>query len=195
MNMLTHRVALVAMAGATAGILAVALVGCGKPADTMPPPAAATSLGNDLDDTVVTTRVKAALVADPQINSYDFKVETRKGDVLLSGFVDNQAQLDQAVRTARAVEGVKSIQNNVTLKGAAASVGNKVDDSIITGRVKAALLGDSTVQSGDIAVVTRIDEVQLSGFVNSQQQMDKAIGIASAVQGVRSVVNEMKIKK
>jgi hyperosmotically inducible protein len=192
---LKQRMALLAVAGATAGLLAVALAACGKPADSSPAPVAATSLGNDIDDTVVTARVKSALMADPQINSYDFKVETRKGDVLLSGFVDSQAQLDQAVRTTRAVEGVKSIQNNVALKGAAATIGNKVDDGIITGRVKAALLGDASVQGRDVTVVTRIDVVQLSGFVNNQQQMDKAVGIASAVQGVRSVTNEMKIKQ
>ena len=195
MKLLNRRMAQVAMASATVGLLAVALVSCGKTADSSPTSVAPTSLGNDIDDTVVTARVKSALMADPLINSYDFKIETRKGDVLLSGFVDNQAQLDQAVRTTRMIEGVKSIQNNVALKGAAASVGNKVDDGIITGKVKAALLRDSSIQSRDIAVVTRIDEVQLSGFVNNQQQMDRAVGIASAVQGVRSVANEMAIKK
>lgn len=195
MKLLNQRMAQAAMASATAGLLVVALVGCGKTADSSPTSVAPTSLGNDIDDTVVTARVKSALMADPLINSYDFKIETRKGDVLLSGFVDNQAQLDQAVRTTRMIEGVKSIQNNVALKGAAASVGNKVDDGIITGKVKAALLRDSSIQSRDIAVVTRIDEVQLSGFVNNQQQMDRAVGIASAVQGVHSVANEMAIKK
>jgi hyperosmotically inducible protein len=184
-----------ALASVLVAMLAVSLLGCGQAADSSPAAGAATSVGNDIDDTVVTTRVKAALMTNPQINSYDFKVETRKGEVMLSGFVDNQVQLDLATDTTRAVEGVKSIQNHVTLKGAAATVGNKVDDGIITGRVKAALLADPGVQSLDIAVVTRIDTVQLSGFVNNQQQMDRAMGIASAVQGVHGVTNEMQIKK
>ena len=191
----THRLAQGAMASALAGVLVLSLAACGKPADSSTAAGAVTSVGNDIDDTVVTTRVKSALMADPKINSYDFKVETRKGEVLLSGFVDNQEQLDLATRTTRAVEGVKSIQNHVALKGAAATVGNKVDDGIITGKVKAALLADPGIQSMDIAVVTRIDTVQLSGFVNNQQQMERAVGIASAVQGVRSVANEMQIKK
>jgi hyperosmotically inducible protein len=117
------------------------------------------------------------------------------GDVLLSGFVDSQDQIDQALRTTRAIEGVKSIQNHVTLKGSTASAGNKLDDGIITGKVKAALLSDSSIQSRDISVVTHIDEVQLSGYVNNQQQMDKAVGIASGVKGVRSVGNDMVIKQ
>jgi hyperosmotically inducible protein len=195
MPILNQRIAQVALASATASILAVALAACGKTADTNPSAAAPSSLGNEIDDTVITTRVKSALMADPQVNSYDFKVETRKGDVLLSGFVDNQTQLDQALRITTAIEGVKSIQNNVALKEAAASLGDKVDDGIITGKVKAALLSDSSIQSRDIAVITRLDKVQLSGFVNNQQQMDKAVEIAGTVQGVHSVVNEMKIKK
>ena len=115
--------------------------------------------------------------------------------MLLSGFVDNQEQLALATSTVQAVEGVKSIQNNVAIKDGNASVGNKVDDGITTGRVKAALLADSSIKSLEIHVVTRIDEVQLSGFVNSQQQMDRAMKVAAATEGVRHVSNEMKIKK
>ena len=194
MNHLNRRLSRLTMTVATAAIFAVALVACDKSVDSSSTPVAATSLGNDIDDTVVSARVKSALMADPNINSYDFKVETRKGDVLLSGFVDNQTQLDQAVRITNAVEGVKSIQNNVALKGAETTLGIEVDDGIITGRVKAALLGEFGIQSRDIAVVTRIDTVQLSGFVNSQQQIERAIAIVTAVRGVRSVSNEMKIK-
>jgi hyperosmotically inducible protein len=195
MNTLSNRHASVTVASALAGLLALSLAACSKPADSSPAPGAATSVGNVIDDTVVTTRVKSALMADPKINSYDFKVETHKGEVMLSGFVDNQEQLDLATSTTRAVEGVLSIQNNVALKGAATTVGEKVDDGIITGRVKAALLANPEIKSLDIAVVTRNDTVQLSGFVNSQQQIDMAMGIASAVQGVHNVANEMQIKK
>lgn len=190
-----HPTSNLAMASALAGILAVSLAACGQSTQTSPAPLADISLGNEINDTVVTARVKAALMRDPLINSYDFKVNTRKGEVMLSGFVDSQEQLDRASRAVRSVEGVKSIQNQVALKGAAASVGNKLDDSIITGHIKAALLSDPVIQSMDIRVVTRIDAVQLSGFVNNQQQMDRAMGIASATKGVLSVANDMQIKK
>ncbi|WP_108370879.1 BON domain-containing protein [Limnohabitans sp. T6-5] len=195
MKILTHRMTNLVMASAVTGILAVSLAACGKSADSTSSPEANTSLGNEIDDALITTRVKAALMTDLQLKSNDVKVETRKGEVLLSGFVENQSQLDEAMRMTRAVEGVKSIQNNVAIKGAATTVGKQVDDSIITGKVKAALMSDSSIQSRDIAVVTRNDEVQLSGFVSSQEQMDKAVSIASAVEGVYRVSNEMKIKK
>ena len=194
-------------------------LGCNKPQDPLPPAApvapatattaitpmppaapvatvpATTTVGTQIDDTVVTASVKSALLADPEIKSFDFKVETRKGEVMLSGFVDNQAQLDRANALARAVPGVTSIQNRVTLKTGSRTVGNKVDDSIITAKVKAALIGDQVIKSTDIAVVTRKGEVQLSGFVNSQTQIDRAVLIAKAIEGVANVNNEMVIKK
>jgi hyperosmotically inducible periplasmic protein len=183
-----------AMAKALAGILAISLAACGKSPDDAPAPAPS-SMGDVIDNTVVTARIKSALMANPRINSYDFKVETRNGEVLLSGFVDTQEQLDLALKTVRAVDGVGTIQNKVVLKGAGATVGNKVDDGVITARVKAALLADPGIHSLDIRVVTRIDEVQLSGFVDNQAQIDHAIDLTQAIPGVRAVANKMAIKK
>lgn len=178
-----------------AGAISVLIAGCGNRQDEVPKPAASTSVGTQIDDTVVTTKVKSALFGDPAIKSFDLKVETRKGVVQLSGFVDNQAQIDRAITATRGVEGVKSVENHISLKGGSTSVGNAVDDPIITTKVKSALLADPNVKSFDIAVVTRKGEVQLSGFVDSQAQIDRAIAIAHKVDGVTSVGNEMSIKK
>lgn len=184
-----------ALTAALAGLLVASLAGCGKNADTAAKAVPATTVGTDIDDSVVTSSVKAALLADPDVKSFDLKVETRKGEVLLSGFVDNQAQMDRATAATHTVSGVKSIQNNLILKGAPTTVGNKVDDGIITGKVKAALLSDPNIKSFDIAVVTRKDEVLLSGYVDNRVQMDRAVEIARGIEGVRLVSNEMSIKK
>jgi hyperosmotically inducible periplasmic protein len=160
-----------------------------------PPPAAKTSVGTQIDDTVVTAKVKSALLADADIKSFDFKVETRKGAVQLSGFVDNQAQVDRAMAATRAVEGVQSVENGITLKDGKATVGNAVDDGVITTKVKSALLADPSVKSFDIAIATRKGEVQLSGFIDSQAQMDQAVAIARGVEGVTGIANQMSLKK
>ncbi len=178
-----------------ASLLAITVVGCGKAVDSAGMALPSTTVGTDIDDSVVTSSVKAALLADSDIKSFDFTVETRKGEVMLSGFVDNQAQLDRATAVTHAVSGVKSVQNNVILKVAPTTIGNKLDAGIITSKVKAALLADAKVKSFDIAVVTRKDEVLLSGFVDNREQMDRAIDIARKVEGVHSVSNEMSIKK
>ena len=175
----------------------VMLAGCGErqTAATPPAPSAKTTVGTEIDDTVVTTKVKSALLADTDIKSFDLKVETRKGEVQLSGFVDNQLQIERAIAATRAIEGVKNVENKIALKDGKATVGNTVDDGIITTKVKSALLSDPGVKSFDIAVVTRKGGVQLSGFVDSQNQIDAAIAIARAVEGVTNVGNEMSIKK
>ena len=180
---------------ALAATMTLAVVVCSKTDESkgLPPPS--TTVGTEIDDSVITTAVKSALLADPDVKSFDLKVETRKGEVQLSGFVDNQAQIDRATTIAQNVSGTKSVQNRVSLKGSATSVGIKVDDGIVTTKVKAALLGDADVKSLDIAVVTRNGEVQLSGFVDSQVQIDRANRLVEGVDGVSKVINELSIKK
>jgi hyperosmotically inducible protein len=178
-----------------AAAIALTIAGCNKPQDAPPTPAPTTTVGTQIDDTVVTARVKAALLADPTVKSYGFKVDTRKGEVQLSGFVDDQAHIDRALEITRAVPGVKNVDNKVSLKNADRTVGDKVDDGIVTARVKAAFVADASVKSLDIAVATRKGEVQLSGFVDNQGQIDHAIEVARGIEGVRSVSNQMSVKK
>jgi osmotically-inducible protein OsmY len=72
--------------------------------------------GEYVDDTVITTKVKAAVLNDPTLKSAEINVETFKGRVQLSGFVNSQADINQAVKVARAVEGVSSVTNDMKLK-------------------------------------------------------------------------------
>ena len=128
------------------------LVGCNRqdttPANGVKP--ATTTIGMEIDDTVLTTKVKSALLGDQTIKGFDIKVGTRKGVVLLSGFVENQAQIDRAIAITRSVEGAKDVENSMVLKEGKASVGNKVDDSIVTAKVKSALLSDPIIKSFEI---------------------------------------------
>ena len=181
---------------AVAACATTLVVGCSRdPVPPDAPKAPPTSVGTQIDDTVVTAKVKAALLGNQEVKGFDIKVETRKGVVLLSGFVDHQARAEGAMAAARAVEGVKGVENSMTIKEGKTTVGNKLDDGIVTAKVKSALLKDPGVKSVDIAVVTRKGEVQLSGYVDNQAQIDRAITIARAVEGVQGVTNEMSIKK
>lgn len=162
-------------------------------AQDQPPPSV--TVGTTIDDSVITARVQAALLDATDVKVYDLKVTTRKGEVMLSGFADNPAQIQRALAITRGIQGVKKIDNKVGLKGSATTVGNKIDDGIITTKVKAALLGDASVKSLAIGVVTRKGEVQLSGFVNNQNQIDRAIEVTRSIEGVSSVDNAMSIKK
>ena len=157
-------------------------------------PEAKTTVGTTIDDSAITTKVKSALLADAEVKGLDIKVETNKGEVQLSGFVDNQAQIDRAVSVAKGVEGVKNVDNKMSLK-TPTTVGEKIDDGIITTKVKGALVAESGIDSGDIAVVTRDGVVQLSGFVKDQAQIDRAVQVARSAEGVKDVMNELSVKK
>jgi hyperosmotically inducible protein len=182
----------------TTSITALAALGaCSKTIEpeVVVTPAPPMTLGTQVDDAVITSSVKAVLVADDLVKSLDLQVETRKGVVQLSGFVDSQAQIDQAVALTRAVAGVTDVENGVTLKGSPSSVGTKIDDAAVTGRVKTALLADPAIKSFDISVLTFKGEVQLTGFVNNKEQIEQAGRLASAAEGVSSVKNELMVKQ
>jgi osmotically-inducible protein OsmY len=74
------------------------------------------------------------------------------------------------------------------------STGEYVDDSVITATVKARLASDDFFKSFQISVETFKGVVQLSGFVNSQQVVDKAVEITKSVKGVKSVKNSLIVK-
>ena len=74
------------------------------------------STGEGIDDTATTARVKKALHGDPQYKYADVKVTTFKGTVQLSGFADSRDAKSRAGEIAKTVEGVRELQNNITVK-------------------------------------------------------------------------------
>lgn len=69
-----------------------------------------------LDDSVVTTKVKSAILGEPTLKSIEIGVETYKGKVQLSGFVSSTAEIRKAGEVARKVDGVHSVKNDLRLK-------------------------------------------------------------------------------
>lgn len=72
--------------------------------------------GEYVDDTVITTKVKAAILNEPTLKSAEINVETFKGAVQLSGFVNSREDINKAVEVTRSVGGVKSVKNDMRLK-------------------------------------------------------------------------------
>jgi len=72
--------------------------------------------GEYIDDSVITTKVKAAIFNEPTLKSAEINVETFKGVVQLSGFVNSQADINKAVEVTRSVKGVTSVTNAMRLK-------------------------------------------------------------------------------
>lgn len=152
-------------------------------------------VGGFMDDSGVTAKVKAALVDDDAIKSTDISVETHSGVVTLSGFVPSQDQAEKAVAAAQKVEGVKSVSDKLHAKDSTkSSVSGYAGDAATTSEIKAKLLADDIVPSRNVKVETTNGVVQLSGTVKSQAQSERAEGIAKAIDGVKSVKNDLTVK-
>src|SRR5659263_115785 len=74
------------------------------------------SSGQYVDDSVITTKVKAAIYNEPSLKVSQINVETFKGEVQLSGFVDSPQSVNKAGEVAHGVNGVKSVKNNLIVK-------------------------------------------------------------------------------
>jgi hyperosmotically inducible protein len=153
------------------------------------------SAGEQVDDSVTTGRVKAALVADPVTKAHQIDVEVFKGTVQLNGFVDSTAGKERATTVARNTTGVTSVQNNLSVRTKDRSGEQVVDDGMITSKVKAALTGDPRTKAHQVNVETHAGVVQLSGFVDNLEAKSTAEELARAVDSVKSVDNELSVKK
>lgn len=92
-----------------ASLLILSLVACA-------PTAKREGTGEYIDDALITTKVKAALAADPNVKATEVNVETFKGAVQLSGFVSSPEAINKAVEIARGVQGVRGVKNNMVVK-------------------------------------------------------------------------------
>jgi hyperosmotically inducible protein len=155
--------------------------------------------GETIDDSVITAKVKAALIDNDIVEAGEVNVNTYRGVVQLSGFVDSNDEKTQATQAAKAVDGVKEVRNDLKVQGegtqmADRSAGAVVDDSTLTAKVKTALIADETTKGTQINVETRDGVVQLAGFVNTDAERDRATQVARGVSGVKDVRNDLEIK-
>jgi len=152
------------------------------------------STGQALDDTGTASRVKAALIQNPTTKARDINVDVNRGEAQLAGFVDTAAEKAEASRVAKGVNGVQSVRNDLKVQPGNRTAGEVVDDAMITGKVKAALIGDSRTKAYQINVDTKEGTVQLGGFVDSSQAKAAAGELAETVSGVKSVRNNLELK-
>jgi hyperosmotically inducible periplasmic protein len=154
------------------------------------------TVGSRVDDATITARVKAALIDNEVVKARQIEVETRNGVVQLSGFVDSDDMQEAALRTARAVSGVKEVRNDLALRGGKRSEGKVVDDSIIAAKVKAKLVDDGGLQaSNGVNVEVNNGVVQLSGFVTTLEEKNRAADMAISVDGVKDVRNNIALAR
>ena len=166
------------------------------------------SIGQYIDDSVITVKVKAAIINDPLLKASEIKVTTENGTVWLSGTLDSQEKINRAIEVAKNQENVRSVQNNLTLgvpeqsaseqagqklDKAGESIGQYIDDSVITANVKAAIIDDPLLKATEIKVTTDNGLVRLSGVLDSQEKINKALEVAKNQENVKSVQNALAL--
>jgi len=92
------------------------VVGCNKSPDSASASQGLSTMDAKVDDVEVTLKVKTALLRDEMIKGFNISVVTTKGDVRITGIVDNQAQLDQVDKVVRSIEGVHSVHDELSIK-------------------------------------------------------------------------------
>jgi hyperosmotically inducible periplasmic protein len=144
-------------------------------------------------DSTIAATIKAGLLDNRNTSGTRINVESYQGVVQLSGFARSEGEKTTATKVAESVPGVKKVVNSVAV-APATSMGTKLDDSLITGKVKAALMDAADVKSLQINVETHDGVTQLAGFVASDAMKEKAGRVTAGVDGVKSVDNVLVVK-
>jgi osmotically-inducible protein OsmY len=97
-------------------LMAGGMVACSSTPKEGPAENAGAEAGRVVDDSVITAKVKSALVADPTTKAHQINVETFQGTVQLSGFVDDAAARSRATQVAQGVEGVRDVKNSLQVR-------------------------------------------------------------------------------
>jgi len=147
-------------------------------------------------DAWITAKVKTMLLLHQNVSAMT-EVDTKDGIVTLQGQAASQAQKDLTTEYAKDVEGVKDVNNQMTLTKAskrAQTVSREIDDASITALVKMTLLYHRSTSALNTSVTTNKGVVTLSGKAGNASEKDLATKFAKDVNGVKSVKNHMTIE-
>jgi len=147
------------------------------------------TVGQGIDDSTIQAEVKAKLLGDDFFGGLDANLEVRKGVVQLGGWVEKAEESTGPAKIAATVDGVVKVDNQLHEKRGKASIGQKVDDGLITTSTKAAI-SDMDLGTGfKVNVDTYNGVVLLTGFVNSKEDHDAVGKKAAGVDNVKDVIN------
>jgi hyperosmotically inducible protein len=156
--------------------------------------ASADAQANPVADAWLTTKVKVALMSEEGVDATSVNVDTEDAVVTLFGRVDSDQAKQAAEARARNIEGVKRVENELVVGADVAASGEGAkDDDAINEAVRKRIEQRTNLADADIDVSATGGVVRLSGTVQSQRDRVEALTAARAAQGVRSVVDNLKI--
>ena len=150
--------------------------------------------GEQINDSGITTKIKAKYTADPEINPFNIDVDTLDGVVTLRGEVEKQAAKDEAAKLASDTAGVLRVVNEIRVVSEPYEDDDTVSDTWITTKVKSKLTADPQLNPFNIDVDTLDGVVTLSGAVRSDEARAEAEKLARDTKGVVSVRNQLSVE-
>ncbi len=150
------------------------------------------SVGRQVDDATLTSRVKLALARDPITKARKIDVDTVNGVVTLTGVVETETEKRRAEEVARKVSGVRAVRNNLMVGHR--SFGRSLDDKLLTARIKTKLIAEPGIRSLSIDVDTLNGVVTLTGMVKNEEQRRRVLEIVRTTRGVKGVVDNLTVK-
>jgi hyperosmotically inducible protein len=151
------------------------------------------TVGEELDDATITTKVEAKLAGDPEVSAFNVDVDTNEGVVRLSGAVEDPEAKAEAEKLARETEGVRRVINDITIGDR--DLGDRASDTAITTAIKAKITGDGDLSPFNINVDTKDGVVTLRGTVKSMDSKQEAEEIARNTDGVKQVQNMLEVEE
>jgi len=148
-------------------------------------------------DAWLITKVKTTLLFHSNVSAMT-EVSAKDGVVTLRGNASSQAQKDLTTEYAKDIEGVKDVNNEMTVSGEPkkkATIGEKIDDASITAQVKMTLLSHRSTSAVHTKVATKNGVVTLSGTAENAAEIDLATKLVGDVKGVKRVNNKMTVGK
>jgi hyperosmotically inducible protein len=150
------------------------------------------TVGGIWNDSTITTKVKKALIEDPDISALKIDVDTLEGVVMLTGVVETNEAASRAVVVAQEVPGVREVKSNL-------QIGKKnwvqvLDDKVIGSKIKAKLINEPGIRSLNIDVDVNNGIVTLTGLVEYKYQKNRAIEIAQNTTGTIKVIDNLKAR-
>ena len=150
------------------------------------------TMGQALDDANVSNQIKAKLLSENTETFSEVDVEVANGLVLLSGRVNFPEDRVKAEGIAWSAALTKDVANEIKIEPPGGFIAN-VSDEVITGRVRARLIGSKTVKSLNFNIETYDGIVYLMGTARSAKELKKAAEEASVVAGVKQVVSYVRL--
>lgn len=149
-------------------------------------------------DAWIKDKVIATLLFHRSVSAIKTEVDVKDGIVTLSGNANNQSQKELTTEYAKDVDGVKDVNNKMTVSKVAKetprTTGEKIDDASITAQVKMTLLFHRSTSALHTTVETKLGDVTLGGKAKNKAEVDLVSKLVNDVSGVKSVRNKMSVE-